>query len=401
MPPTKFNFKKSKYSKHNDKIIRMYTGTDKMIKAGTLAKILAKNDEEITKTRSFAIYIAHYIKHLEENEPDVVNFTRLKDEAGVAKINHRNVPYAWIKDEGVSYFYRNPHFKEEDREEMFREVIEDLKKYSPKIAAPKYYSRKEGEERYCLVIDPADIHVGKLAVKEETGSEYNTSVAIERAIEGVEGILDKSKGWKIDQIVFIAGNDILHTDNPKRTTTSGTPQDTHGMWYQNFLAAKDLYVRIMEILVGVAPVHFVFNPSNHDYASGFFLSNVIQAYFRRCHAITFDTTMAHRKYYKYHSNLIGSTHGDGAKSTDLGKLMAYEAKKDWADTDHHYVYTHHVHHKMAKDDIGITIESLRSPSGTDSWHARNGYTGAPKAVEGFVHCKKNGQVARLTHIFQE
>ena len=61
--------------------------------------------------------------------------------------------------------------------------------------------------------------------------------------------------------------------------------------------------------------------------------------------------------------------------------------------------THHVHHKTAKDHIGITIESLRSPSGTDLWHHNKGYTGVPKAVEGFIHHKDYGQVARLTHIF--
>ena len=60
---------------------------------------------------------------------------------------------------------------------------------------------------------------------------------------------------------------------------------------------------------------------------------------------------------------------------------------------------HHVHHKMAKDFIGVTVEALRSPSGTDSWHHRNGYQHVPKAVEGFIHEKEGGQIARFTHLF--
>ena len=51
------------------------------------------------------------------------------------------------------------------------------------------------------------------------------------------------------------------------------------------------------------------------------------------------------------------------------------------------------------DDIGVTLEFLRSPSGTDAWHYRRGYCGSPKAVEGFIHSKNNGQIAHLTHIF--
>ena len=60
---------------------------------------------------------------------------------------------------------------------------------------------------------------------------------------------------------------------------------------------------------------------------------------------------------------------------------------------------HHLHHKISKDYIGVTVEALRSPSGTDSWHHRNGYQHSPKAVEGFIHSKEHGQIARLTHLF--
>ena len=55
--------------------------------------------------------------------------------------------------------------------------------------------------------------------------------------------------------------------------------------------------------------------------------------------------MQNRKYFKYHNNLIGTTHGDGAKENDLPLLMAHEAKEDWAVVNHRYFYTHHIHHK--------------------------------------------------------
>jgi len=48
-------------------------------------------------------------------------------------------------------------------------------------------------------------------------------------------------------------------------TTSGTPQDTDGMWYDNFMLAKKLYVDVLEMILSVADVHFVYNPSNHDF----------------------------------------------------------------------------------------------------------------------------------------
>lgn len=281
---------------------------------------------------------------------------------------------------------------------FYSQLLEELKNIPNKPSNVFRQVRPIGEESYLLVVDPADVHIGKLAQSFETGEDYNSQIAVQRVKEGVEGILEKVKGFPIDKILFIGGNDILHIDTPKRTTTSGTPQDTDGSWYSNFLMAKQLYIEILLRLVQVADVHFTFNPSNHDWTHGMFLADVIQTYFKDCENITFDCDLKHRKYFKYYNNLIGTSHGDGAKTQDLPLLMAQESK-DWGGTKHRYVYTHHVHHKTSKDFIGVTVESLRSPSGTDGWHHRNGYTGAPKAIEGFLHSKEHGQIARITHVF--
>ena len=74
--------------------------------------------------------------------------------------------------------------------------------------------------------------------------------------------------------------------------------------------------------------------------------------------------------------------------------MAQEAPKLWVSCPMRYIYCHHIHHKQThkflsgKDFVGVTVEYLRTPSPGDSWHSRNGYIGAKKAVEAFVHSKK-------------
>jgi hypothetical protein len=280
-------------------------------------------------------------------------------------------------------------------EEFGARIIEEIKNIK---TLPKTVVRDEIQDGHLLVVDLADIHIGKLASSFETGEDYNNQIAVQRCKEGLEGLIKKASGFNIEQIVFIGGNDILHIDTPKATTTSGTFQNTDGMWYDNFLIAKQLYIDLLDRLLEIADVHFTFNPSNHDYMSGFFLADVIKTYYKDKQNITFDCSIAHRKYYKYNDNLIGTTHGDGARLETLPMLMAAEAK-DWSSCKHRYIYTHHVHHKTLKDFPGVTIESLRSPSGTDSWHHRNGFTGAPKAVEAFIHHPIYGQSAKLVHLF--
>ena len=314
-------------------------------------------------------------------------------------VDPTTAPMMWLKTKTESIRVTNPLFvKAEEKQfsDLTETLINDLQQYAPKFPKLK---RIKNKDSYLLVIDPADIHIGKLCSAFESGEAYNNQIAVQRVLEGVKGILQKVSSFNIDKILFIGGNDILHIDSPLRTTTSGTPQDTDGMWHTNFLIAKQLYTDVLELLLGVADVHFTFNPSNHDYTNGFFLAQVIETYFKECKNITFDTSIAHRKGFKYFNNLIGTTHGDGAKQMDLPLLMAVEFPIEWSQTKHRYIYTHHVHNKTSKDYAGITIESLRSPSGTDSWHHRNGYQHAPKAVEAFLHCKINGQIARITHIF--
>ena len=328
---------------------------------------------------------------------EVKNAVGLIKEAKKAGVGVETIKHAWLKNQkDSSLFVINPLFKDNNKQtEFYHKLVNDLKEFSPKFPKIKRQNLQDG---HLLIVDPADVHIGKLASSFETNDEYNNNIAVKRVLDGVQGILNKSAGFNIEKILFIGGNDILHVDTPKRTTTSGTPQDTDGMWYDNFLIAKQLYIDVLTTLLSVSDVHFVFNPSNHDYTNGFFLADVIQTYFRNCKNITFECNIAHRKYFRYYDNLIGTTHGDGAKQTDLPLLMAHESK-EWSECKHRYIYTHHVHHKTAKDFIGVTIESLRSPSGSDSWHHRNGYTGATKAIEGFIHHRNFGQIARLSHIF--
>ena len=381
---------KSKWSKFDAQItelIQEYESNSEIAKILLNTSLGAKKNKDVDLLRT-------YIKRFRNRSQGVLDACR---NVGVGA---ETAPMLWLKTKTESVRVTNPLYKAPEQknfENLSEQLIKDLKNYSPKFTK---LERIENKDSYLLVVDPADIHIGKLCSAFESGESYNNQIAVQRVIEGVKGILNKVQGFNIDKILFIGGNDILHIDNPKRTTTSGTPQDTDGMWHSNFLIAKQLYVDVLEILLSIADVHFTFNPSNHDYTNGFFLAQVIEAYFKNCENITFDTSIAHRKGFKYFNNLIGTTHGDGAKQDLLPLLMATEFPMEWANTKHRYIYTHHVHHKTSKDYIGITVESLRSPSGTDSWHHRNGYLGVPKAVEAFLHCKENGQIARITHVFK-
>lgn len=326
------------------------------------------------------------------------NFSQALKDAG---LNPDSWSHGWLKVDGASIFVKNKDGLM-TYDQIRDELVQEMKSYAPKYPKLK---RTRVENPHLLVIDPADVHIGKLAMSAETGSEYNIEIAVQRCVEGVRGIMNKVSTINFDKVVLIIGNDILHIDTPFRKTTAGTPQDTDRQWWYMFQEAKKLYVKLIEELLTVADVHVIYNPSNHDFTYGFMLADAVSSWFAHSKSVTFDVDMVHRKYFKYGSNLIGTSHGDGAKENDLPLLMASEVPKLWAETVFRYIYLHHIHHKKTikwqsgKDYHGATVEYLRTPSEADGWHDRNGYTAVPKAIEAFVHHPDEGQVMRITHYF--
>lgn len=307
-----------------------------------------------------------------------------------------------IPIENVSnYWYKGKHYsihvkgQQVGLEDVLDNILGQMKKHSPKY--PKIIRPKKPSQEHLMVISPADIHIGKLCSAYETGDEYNENIARQRVLDGVSSLLAKSQMFGIKESLLVIGNDILHTDNAKSTTTSGTFQDSNMMWYDAFNFAFKLYLEVIEMITAQTKLKVVYNPSNHDYTSGFMLAKAVSAWFSKTD-MEFDISPAHRKYTKFGKNLIGTTHGDGAKEQDLPMLMAHETPF-WNECSHRYIYTHHIHHKKAKDYMSVVTESFRSPSGTDSWHHRNGYQHSPKAIEAFIHHPEYGQVSRLTQFF--
>lgn len=379
----------SKYGKHKELIISLSSEGKSSYEIA--AELNGRFDQDF-KPRQ----VRGLLQNFRDDNSEVSNILKSKGH------DPQKWSHAWVKSKEGTVFIKNTNGLV-THEEFRDDLLESLKSYSPSFDKIK---RDKVNDPHCLVIDIADLHIGKLASTLETGEEYNVSKAVELASQGVAGILQKAEGFKIDQIVFVIGNDVLHVDNPSGSTTSGTNQDTDGTWYDNFMAAKDLYINVIERLVQEADVHIVHNPSNHDYMTGFMLADTVYSWFRKHPNITFDVSMSHRKYYAYGENLIATSHGDGAKMPDMPLLMANESGKAWASTKFRYIYLHHIHHMKkinflsGQDYHGATVEYLRSVSYTDSWHHRKGYQHVPKCVTGFVHHKEFGQVARLTHLFK-
>lgn len=354
-----------------------------------------------------------------------------RDAAMASGIDLAEAGIAWVKTDadgnvvGRSQMVKPPKATEDPQRilDAIMEGLESVGSIIPADAPP----RPEPQGESLLNVSLADVHIGKLCVQSDVGYTYNREIAAHRMVEGTKALLRTAEGSGVGRILLTLGNDVLHVDNARSTTTSGTYQDTDGTIHQMWSDALAAYVRVVEECANVAPVDLLYVPSNHDWVMGWSLAQAVAAWFRndpRVTATPYNLSTRHRKYYGFGSNLLQITHGDGAKDSDLLPLMMAEARPAMARAKHLYAYVHHVHHKdrkahgaktqkREKDLIGMTvvgsgagmpegehlfIEAVRSPSPPDGWHDRNGYVNR-QAVECFIHHPEIGQRARFTEWF--
>lgn len=290
------------------------------------------------------------------------------------------------------------------REQVLADIASDTA-HRPRFRL-KPASKPQTAERYMVEVELADLHIGKLAWGEETGTDYDSNIAERLAREAVEEILWHAERYPVEAFTLPIGNDLLHYEL-SGNTTAGTPQDADTRWLKMFRRARGITSWMIQTLAERAPVHVVIVPGNHARQGEMAIGEVLHAEFMRDERVTFDRSPAPRKYHQYGANLLGFTHGDLEPHDKLPQLMAVEEKHRWAATTHREFHIGHLHKQKktepvtVDDKLGVTVRILRSLSGVDAWHGQKGFIGT-RGAEAFVWRKSGGLVAHFTtHVTEQ
>lgn len=253
---------------------------------------------------------------------------------------------------------------------------------------------------YLLELDPVDLHYGKLGWPEETESDaFDLTIASTDFREAIDDLLGKTAGFKCSEAVIPMLNDLLHTDNLRSETTSGTRVDSDSRYHKMFRrAVADMRWAIDRAKSRAPVVHIKGVPGNHDLLGGWSLMEVIRAVYENDRRVVIDNAPTRRKYHRWGRTLLGYTHGSEEKHSDLPLIMAQERPSDWAATLFRHFRLGHLHRKrqwrftVGETFMGVEVRVLRSLSGTDAWHYAKGYVKERRAVEAFVHHNYDGEV---------
>mgnify|MGYP001394851088 FL=1 len=270
-------------------------------------------------------------------------------------------------------------------------TIEEIKDYvagfmkdyqAPKIKPVRYESNGK-----LLELNITDLHLDKIGYKQGV---YNIDIAEQVFFHVINDVLTRTKDIKFEKILFVWSHDFFNVDNLNKTTTAGTPQDSAMRYSDMYKRGMKLLIEGIDLMRSVAPVETIQVGANHDRLTSYTMSEVLNAWYRNCDDVIIDNDPLSRKYRRFGKCLIGFSHGDKEKRR-LGKIMPSEARKDWGETYYSEIHAGHLHSEQAvKEENGVIVRHLSSPSGTDNWHFESGYVGALPKAQSFIWDKELG-----------
>jgi len=359
----------------------------------------------------------------EANMRDATKTEQTRIERLLEKNGYRprwGVAWVHLQDDGIktTTLLRNPQEVEQDTNDQ-EEFLRRIARKAPKVKA------RELSSENLLILANMDVHIGKSCELVRTNNTYTVDEAVRRVLEGQATLYKRTLSHGITDVLIPLGNDIIHVDNNRASTPSGTPQDVNASAETMMYNAVEMYIRLVESMAKKHNVWLCHVHSNHDRLNGWSVSQMVYRYFQndpRVHMAVESMNNTPRKYFIYGHNLIMFQHGESKDEAIVGQMMN-EARLAVSQTLVSYVYQGDKHHKMTqtrgetvqrfteKDYNGVTViksangnarnrvkvETVRSPSEADAWHTTQNYNNLP-AVECFIH-DTNSQWGRFTHWF--
>lgn len=308
-------------------------------------------------------------------DPFLVNGTStLYDDEGQVKIQW--VKTALKKDQALQHM-----------RDAIVESMEDFKGAHKPRVAPR---ATEADMMTCYPM--GDPHIGMYAWREECGEDFDVKIAREDLLAATSRLVSVAPAT--EKALILNLGDFFHADNAKNTTTRGTFQDVDTRWPQVLQVGCMIMVDLVTMALAKHQQVDVINCiGNHDDHSSVMLAAFMDAWFHNEPRVNIYPTVSKFHFYTFGKVMIGATHGDTVKMTDLAEIMAADEPSKWAATEHRYWYTGHIHHKQKLELRGCVTESFRTLAGSDSWHRGQGYRSG-RDMYAIVHHKDYGEVER-------
>ena len=225
-----------------------------------------------------------------------------------------------------------------------------------------------------LEIDYADLHIGLLAWRRETGADFDLDIIEKRFRDCVADTISRCKGRKFKKIYLVTLGDILHIDNDKNETTAGTLQQADGRMAKIYDRAVDMMIDCIDTLLTLkTPIEYIYVCGNHDRNTGYYLVKSLQLAYKGNPNIMFDTDPNPLKARLIGVNLVGWNHGEPRKK-NLNTVLQETFREEFGKSKFAELHCGHLHSESTQQNCGVLIKHLPSLCESSYWEHKEGYS---------------------------
>jgi hypothetical protein len=300
----------------------------------------------------------------------------------------KDQPGQWVKLEA----------DKERMHEMMQEIVHGFIEELPQI--PVSVGPDKWQSDVIPWVQIGDAHIGLLCHASEVGENFDLKIA-ERELCGAIGILIDELP-SCERLVINDLGDATHYQNFQARTDSG-----HDLDYDTrFPKMIKVYSRVMRFIIEKAlekarHVDVIVNQGNHSRVNDIWLAEMLRVAYGhtgRVHVLNNDSVFI---AYRMGKTLVMTHHSDKCRPQHLAQVMTTDFRKDYGETEYHYVDIGHVHHGMVmKEHPGVVVESFNHLAATDKWAHDSGYR-ARKSITIILRSKTYGEVGRRLLPIQE
>lgn len=228
-----------------------------------------------------------------------------------------------------------------------------------------------------------DCHIGSYAWSDEVGADFDLTIAENRVMNSIDDMVRELGLYNIGRILMPIGNDFLHFDSVRMTTTLGDHHlDTDTRYSKVFLTGLRCLCYMIERALEICDdIELIYVPGNHDYTSSFALCACLAQRFLNDPRVRPDLGANPRKYRNHGGVILGYEHGQKLRKDRMPVVMARECKEWWATSSYCEIQIGHTHQRAGMQYAattptnGVLVRTNPALCNVDSWHHAQGFIG--------------------------
>ena len=239
-----------------------------------------------------------------------------------------------------------------------------------------------------------DPHVGMYAWADETGDNFDLSIAEQDMCNAVDYLVERSPPSKRGVLVNL-GDFFHYTNMTGSTERSGNILDRDSRTAKMIDVGVRIIRRCLERMREKHEIVELINaPGNHDETFAHFLNVLFRNLYANEHRVIVHDAPTTRHYLQHGKCLIGVVHGHQTKDRDLPGIMATEKPEEWGATRHRVFFRGHHHHDNRVEYNGCIVEQMRTLA-RDAYAVGGGYLSG-RDMKCIVMHSEFGEQMRLT-----